>query len=395
MSVVVTERGWFSRIGGAIKGMLVGLILFIIGFPVLYKNEQNSVRNIRTIAEVGKTAAEVDPGQPDPALSGKLVHLTGETSTLEPLRDPIFAVQSAAVRLVREVEMYQWVEKKESTTRKKMGGGEETVTTYSYAKKWESGREDSSNFHDKGYDNPEPAYAAEHIEADPVMVKKMRLSEDLTGQYANEQPLPVDVASLPGTLAGKFKALPEGVLYMGADPQTPELGDLRIRFTHHPNGPVSVIARQAGDSFEEWRSKAGKGVSWLHTGTHTVGEMCELESTKNSILTWVFRLVGFLCMFIGLSLFLNPLKVVADVLPIAGSVVGFGTMVLAGLSSFCFAVVTIAVSWIVVRPLAAIPAVAAVAVLVWALRRKKGQPAHAGAPGALPPPPPPPPPPPR
>jgi Transmembrane protein 43 len=391
MSVVVSERGWFSRIGGAIKGMLVGLILFFIGFPVLYKNEQNSVRNIRTIAEVGKTVAEIDPAQPDSTQSGKLVHFTGETSTLAPLRDPVFGIQSAAVRLVREVEMFQWVEKKETKTRKKLGGGEETVTTYSYSKKWESGREDSSSFHDPGHDNPVPAYDAEQIEADPVMVKKLRLSGDLTGQFANAQPLPVDIAGLPAALGGKFKALPEGGLYMGANPQSSELGDLRIRFTHHPNGPVSVIAQQAGETLEAWKSKAGKSVSWLYNGTHTTEAICEMESTKNSIFTWVLRFAGFLCMFIGLSMFFNPLKVVADVLPIAGSVVGFGTMVLAGLSAFCFSVVTIAVSWIVVRPLAAIPAVAAIVVLIWALKRKKNQPAYAGAAGALPPLPPPPP----
>ena len=42
--------------------------------------------------------------------------------------------------------MYQWKEHESRETRKKLGGGTETVTTYEYKKEWASGRIDSSSF---------------------------------------------------------------------------------------------------------------------------------------------------------------------------------------------------------------------------------------------------------
>ena len=41
-----------------------------------------------------------------------------------------------AAGLNRKVEMYQWVEDSKSETQKTLGGGEETVTTYTYKKEW-------------------------------------------------------------------------------------------------------------------------------------------------------------------------------------------------------------------------------------------------------------------
>ena len=101
MSTEVTEQGWFSRIGGAIKGVVIGGILFIAGFPVLYKNEQNSVRNIRTIEEAKKNAVSVDGASVDASREGALVHLTGEATPADTLKDETFGVASKAIRLSR------------------------------------------------------------------------------------------------------------------------------------------------------------------------------------------------------------------------------------------------------------------------------------------------------
>ncbi|MGD9173519.1 MAG: TMEM43 family protein, partial [Desulfobacterales bacterium] len=80
--------------------------------------------------------------------------------------------------------MYQWKESKNRKTRKKLGGGKETVTTYSYNKSWSSSLIDSSNFNKPGgHQNPGamPYQSAEFI-ADEVSLGEFKLSRSLVGK---------------------------------------------------------------------------------------------------------------------------------------------------------------------------------------------------------------------
>jgi len=81
-----------------------------------------------------------------PGNEGKLIHLSGEVRTSEPVQDSLFKLNAEALRLARVVEMDQWKERKTSETRKKLGGGEETVTRYSYEKAKSDKQLDSSDF---------------------------------------------------------------------------------------------------------------------------------------------------------------------------------------------------------------------------------------------------------
>ena len=45
-----TTVSWGSRLGSSLKGVLVGLGLFIAGFPVLFWNEGNTVTRARARA---------------------------------------------------------------------------------------------------------------------------------------------------------------------------------------------------------------------------------------------------------------------------------------------------------------------------------------------------------
>ena len=87
------------------------------------------------------------------------------------------------------------------------------------------------------------------------------------------------------------------------------------------------------------------------------------------MITWLLRGLGLILMTFGLSLVLRPLSVFADVLPLLGRLVGkvtgvFAFMISAGLSG-----ITIAVAWIVYRPLLGVAIlVVAVAAIVAGFR---------------------------
>ena len=127
-----SSQSWFSRLGGAFKGVLIGLIIFIIGFPVLWNNEHDAVRNTNALNELQKVTIDVGKPEIQAENEGKPVFMTGPAATQDVLTDPIFGISENAIRLSREVEIYQYVEQQHSETKKKMGGGTETVTTYTY-----------------------------------------------------------------------------------------------------------------------------------------------------------------------------------------------------------------------------------------------------------------------
>lgn len=132
----VTTQSWGSRIGGSFKGILVGVLMVVAAFVVLFWNEGRAVQTAKSLKEGAGAVVSVQAQTVDPANNGKLVHVSGTATTKETLRDGEFMVSAQGLRLRRVVQMYQWQERSRSETKKKLGGGTETVTTYTYSKIW-------------------------------------------------------------------------------------------------------------------------------------------------------------------------------------------------------------------------------------------------------------------
>eukprot|EP01032_Pedospumella_encystans_P001389 gene1389-1605_t len=158
MNVVTkTSTSWFSRLGGALTGAIFGLVLLIVAIVALFWNEGRSVATYKSLVEGQSIVVTADASRIDPALEGKLVHIESDVAPAADVVDADTGITaSGAIGLARQVEMYQWVEEKSSKTEKKLGGGEETVTTYSYSKEWSDKTQDSSTFQEPaGHENPE------------------------------------------------------------------------------------------------------------------------------------------------------------------------------------------------------------------------------------------------
>ena len=127
----VTQTGWLSRIGKSITGLLFGLLLTVGSFPLLWWNEGRSVKTYQGLVEGEKVAITVPADAIDAANDGKLIHLNGHAEAKTPAADPTFGVNMpGTVKLRRTVEMFQWVVDKKTTTKTKLGGGEETEITF-------------------------------------------------------------------------------------------------------------------------------------------------------------------------------------------------------------------------------------------------------------------------
>ena len=114
----VSTESWGSRLGNAIKSVLVGIVLFLVSFPLLFWNESRALKTTSSIKEVAATVdVTATPDEVDPSKNETLIHLSGEATTDETLTDDEFGVADVAIKLYRAVEMYQWEEEEESETR--------------------------------------------------------------------------------------------------------------------------------------------------------------------------------------------------------------------------------------------------------------------------------------
>lgn len=387
----VTRQGWGSRIGGSITGAFVGVLIAIGSVMLLFWNEGRAVKRARTLAEGAGKVVTVAADAPQPGNDGKLVHTTGTATTDAVLTDPLLGVSASAIELERRVEMYQWTEKSESREEKKLGGGTETVTTYTYQKEWTSSPVDHSSFQEAaGHENPGFPFHGESWRAEEVRLGGFTLAPELAGKVSRGQALTLGQEHLDAVPDDSLRSglqLSGGGFYRGADPQSPQVGDVRVTFEVVEPATVSVVGAQVGDRLGAYRAEAGGDLALLSYGTVTADAMFTAAKTANTALTWVLRFVGFVLLFAGVRSLLRPFEVAADFIPMLGNLVGRGL----GLASFLVAaptaLVTIAIGWIFYRPLLGIALLAlAVGATVWLWKRMRSRPAIPAM--AVPPPPP-------
>ncbi len=349
---ITTEKSWFSRIGNAFKSILAGILMVLLSLGLLFWNEGRAVERYKTLVEGGGKVLSVDRDHVSPENDGKLVHISGKPETEEVLTDPDFGVSASAIKLIRHVEMYQWQESRRTKKKKKLGGGGETVTTYSYSQEWSGRLIDSRGFQQQnGHENPKAmVYRQKTVMASHVRLGAFTLPQSLLTRLGNKVPFTVPADAEPkGTAAGSIRQ-GDG-FYLGGDPAHPEIGDMRISFSVVLPTEISIVARQTGSTFEPYHTVAGGNIELLETGIHTADSMFSKARQSNTILTWMLRFAGFFLMTVGLSMILSPLVVLADVVPMIGSIIGAGTTVIAALFSAVLSCVTIGIAWLFYRPM--------------------------------------------
>ena len=429
-----TQTSWGSRLGGAFKGIVTGIVLVVVGTVLLYWNEGRTVKTGGAINEARSVAVRAeDISRADPALAGKVIYATGRADTQDVLTDPIFGVSAPAINISRRVEYYQWQEHSRQEKRKKLGGGEETVTTYTYTKEWVDGPTDSGSFKDPEYQGRNKVlaeYEDETLYAPNVTFGAYTLPNFLKHSIGGAVPLdlvldedrkkaifeglsvepgPVGNAMLPAgnaVLPAKGSSDPASadaasgdaassavqpvqlvqpqdryvhaqgnVLYLGENPGSPQIGDVRVTFSQTPPADVSIIAQVVGNTFEEFTASNGYTFSRLNMGTVGMERMFAGAESDNAMMAWILRVVGTIVVIVGLGTILHPLSVIADVIPILGSIVGAGTGLVAFLLGLAWSLLVIAVAWIRFRPVLAVSLLGGVVVLLGLLfvKGRKGR----------------------
>ncbi|MGE0708552.1 MAG: TMEM43 family protein [Planctomycetota bacterium] len=226
-----TSEGWGSRIMDSIKGVLVGIVLFLVSFPLLFWNEGRYINTKKALEEGAGMVVEVKPDKVDAANKGKLVCTSGKADTQDVLSDPAFpSVSINAIRLKRTAQMYQWDQEEKSEKKKKLGGGTTTTTTYSYKKVWSEKAIDSSRFKvPKDHENPgNMEVQSDQWAAKDVKLGAFTLTSDQIRGFSNFQALDPSKNGTPAAAGGEKPAedkKTEDEKAPAADPLTcPECG---------------------------------------------------------------------------------------------------------------------------------------------------------------------------
>ncbi len=370
----VTSVSWFGRIGRSIGGVLFGIVLILAMVIGLFWNEGRAVTTARSLAEGAGIVQSVSAEAVDPALEGMLVHVTGPVAATAEPRDTTFGVVAAGIRLERQVEMYQWAEHRKSETRTKLGGGEETVTTYTYEKEWSGSANNSGDFKvSDGHSNPGMNYRSESFQIPEATLGAFRLDEAVLGRIGGDETLALDNSMIETVKAGysgpRAIHVTASGAYVGFDPSSPRVGDYRIGWQIVPLAPISVIGRQTQNGFAPYQTEAGDRLLMVDLGSVAARQMFDEAVTGNKVLTWVLRAVGLILLAVGFALIMGPIGVVADVVPFLGNLVRMGTGAIAVVLAVLVGGVTIAVAWFWYRPLLAVAIILASFAIAWLVSR--------------------------
>ncbi len=379
-----TRTSYGSKVKGSFQGILWGLILIIGGTIVLWWNEGRAVKSSDALKDFQKNYVELsDINTVNPEFEGKAVHATGVATTDEILRDASFGIAVNAFRLTRDVEYYQWSENSESESKDKLGGSTETTTTYTYEPRWCSEPVNSAEFKDPDYKGKNFVWRVieeSDQHAGNATFGAYRLNDGIISSISGEEPVePTLTEEQKQQLLAKVSdstvvvTVRGNQVYIGADPDTPHIGDVRITFNQVTSPKtISILQKVVNGTFESYIAKNGKSFSKVEMGTASAANMIEHQKSANKMTLWLLRLVGILLVVAGFRGLLGFISTIFAVVPFVQRIIGAGIGVVTTLVGLVWSLVVIALAWAAHRPLLAISLlVVAAALIIWLVTRSR------------------------
>ena len=420
-----TTTGYGTRVGNSIKGIFTGFILIIGATILLWWNEGRAVKTADMLEDAQGACVEMpNPDKKSAEFEGELVCATAMANTDEVLTDKEFGISENAISLSRKVEYFQWVEHSESKSEDKLGGKQETTTTYTYTREWVSSPVNSDEFKDPAYQgknytwttvedqdvwaenvtfgayvlNESLIHSINSTEALELNIDEQQLQamdKTIADTYARIKGLPTSntnvaqaqpaqpVAADSTALADSVKTvIPDSisqnnkvdleyvhqmgnVLYYGRTANAPEVGDVRITFEKVVPAKVTVVSQVEGNTFKPYTASNKKKFQTLRMGKKSIDEIFEEENESNSMWTWVLRIVGILLVISGFKGLFGFLETILKVVPFLANIFAFGVGIICTIVGLVYSLIVIALAWIFYRPVLGIIILLIAGFLIW------------------------------
>lgn len=350
--------GFAATFKRAPRQIAVGVVLALATVALGVLTEMRGVERYTALDRSAETVISVGADRIDPSHEGTLVHVKGGVQSTQELVDETFGVKVAALRLVRHVEIYAWEETKREEKRKNDKGEEETVTTYSYTKRFQATPADSSRFKEsESHKNPEKAaFSDQDFTAKDARLGAFVLPSEALGKLTKLEPVRVSQDMLARSPhATKLREL-EGAAFYGNEVQNPQVGDLRISYQMVRPQPVSIVAKQSGGTFLAYEPTPGvEPVFLVQAGEVESKAMFATAKDDTPMSSWLFRGLGLVLGAVAFALVLLPFSERRPLLPgfakaprVSGVLVGTGL-------GFALYAATMGGTWVAMRPAFAVP----------------------------------------
>ena len=152
-------------------------------------------------------------------------------------------------------------------------------------------------------------------------------------------------------VAGRPTQVSGGGYYMGQNPGSPRVGDVRVTYRIIREGPASFVGRQDSAGLQVYRAKNGQQFMLAGLGMQSSDDLFQKAQDDNRVLTWILRGVGLLMLFIGFSSLFAPVTLLANYIPILGSLVSGAVSLVAAAATAIVGPLVIAIAWFAYRPI--------------------------------------------
>jgi len=295
--------GW-SLSPNPMVNLIIGLAAIASALYFFSFNEKRAIVAIIALSDGVYGAESVPDSFIFPEYEGKLVHVQGKVDGVGPVEDSLFKIKVDAICLTRRVETYQWVEN--------LGKGDGINKSYTYSIEWSEDWIDSTRYVKRGHVNPDnKPYPSQGFAAKTARMGKFLIDGRLCAGYNGLKPLALaqpDFDRLPDKMRMNFK-LRDGYLYKGYNPQSPAIGDTRITFWYSTPEPATILARQSATTLTPAILPHGGSVMGFMKGEAPLERMYTPPAGHKAALAMMFRFFGFLAVWIGLMLVLEPLEI--------------------------------------------------------------------------------------
>lgn len=395
-----TRKSWFDRMKDALAGVIVGILMYLLAFPVVTMGEGSFVHREKVLKIVKNNFGDEikeDTFDLEEQKGKKIWHETGDTRTKQTLIDKAFNVsKEEKLFLHRKVEMYQYYETSSTHTEQdNFGGGETTKKTYHIKEEWfESPKGNPEHFQDKR--NPAfPTIGEEKLQTryffpDDLTIKQIKVSQSQKSKFKNladRKPVDLQDIAIPANLMGykveNGHVLGSAIVGMEPNMYNPAVGTIRVSWSVGKLGEYTLMCGKKGDTWAKYTCedignykvpwiccgfcpciscflscfnealKNQNDIDWLEKGEVSVDEMFDTAAQSNMLKRTVLRFVGFGMFWLGSYLMLKPIAIFVSVIGFLGTIVSYGIAALTFVIALISYLVTLAITWLAYRPCAA------------------------------------------
>lgn len=266
------------------KPSILNIILIVIGLIVLLygvfqKSETTVIAN-----EIGEAVVQAQIDKVAPENNGKLVIVSGSIAATGERTDEYFGISQKSIKMKRVVETYQW--------------SQDCSTECTYVKIWSEPAIDSSKF-DDAHKNPDTKqYSTEEYVESRVQLGAYTLSPKLINDLRYDTVMGPD--EIIEIYDGKYDLVGEYITN-AADMDRPMIGDFRIHYEYVKDKDVTVIAKQAGESFEAYYTERKQEIYDITEGEQTASEYIANLKKSNSVFGIIMVAIGAIFVLFGVG----------------------------------------------------------------------------------------------